>query len=33
MAPQKTNPDLLVSVQESLEEVWVESGLLKGQGH
>ena len=28
MAPQETDPDLSVSVQESLAEVWVDSGLL-----
>ena len=33
VTPQGTDPDLPVSVQESLAEVWVESGLLKGQGH
>ena len=31
--PQETDPDLPVSVQESLVEVWVSSVLLKGQGH
>ena len=30
---QETDPDLPVSVQESLAEVWVSSGLLQGQGH
>ena len=33
MTPQETEPDLPVSVQESLAEVWVNSGLLQGQGH
>ena len=33
MTPQETDPDLPVSVQESLVEVWVDSGLLWGQGH
>ena len=33
MTPQETGPDLPVSVQESLVEVWVSSGLLQGQGH
>ena len=33
MAPQETDPDLPVSVQESLVEVWIDSGLLWGQGH
>ena len=32
MTPQETGPDLPVSVQESLVEVWVSSGLLQGQG-
>ena len=31
--PQKTEPDLPVSVQESLAEAWVYSGLPQGQGH
>jgi len=31
--PQETEPDLPVSVPESLVEVWVESGLALGQGH
>ena len=31
--PTKTEIDLPVSVQESLAEVWVDSGLLQGQGH
>ena len=29
--PQETDPDLPMSVQESLEEEWVVSGLLQGQ--
>ena len=33
VAPQETDPDLPVSVQESLVEVWIDSGLLWGQGH
>ena len=33
VSPQETEPDLPVSVQESLAEVWVNSGLLQGQGH
>ena len=32
-SPQETEPDLPVSVQESLAEVWVDSGLLRGQGN
>ena len=31
MIPQETDPDLPVSVQESLVEAWVSSGLLQGQ--
>ena len=30
---EETEPDLFVSVQESLVEVWVDSSLLWGQGH
>ena len=30
---QETESDLPVSVQESLEEVWVGGGLLQGWGH
>ena len=30
---QETNPDLPVSVQESLAEAWVRDGLLQGWGH
>ena len=33
VTPQETEPDLLVSVQESPVEVWVDSGLPWGQGH
>ena len=29
--PQETDPDLPVSIQESLAEVWVIGGLLQGQ--
>ena len=29
--PQETDPDLPVSVQESLAEVWVSGGLLQGR--
>ena len=32
MTPQETESDLPVSVQESLAEVWVDSGLPWGQG-
>ncbi len=32
MTPQETDPDLPVSVQESLAEAWVSSGLLQCQG-
>ena len=31
--PQETDPDLPMSVQESLVEVWVGGGLLQGGGH
>ena len=31
--PQETAPDLAVSVQESLAEVWLSDDLLQGQGH
>ena len=30
---QETDPDLPMSVQESLAEAWVGGGLLQGQGH
>ena len=33
VTPQETDPDLLVSVQESPAEAWVSSGLLQGWGH
>ena len=33
VTPQKTDPDLPVSVQKSLEEAWVDGGLLQGWGH
>ena len=33
MTPQETDPYLPVSVQESLAEAWVDSGLPWGQGH
>ena len=33
VTPQETDPDLSVSVQESLAEVWVGWGLLQGWGH
>ena len=33
MTPQEIDPDLPVSVQESLAEVWVNSGLTRGWGH
>ena len=32
MTLQETDPDLPVSVQESLAEVWVSGGLLQGLG-
>ena len=32
MTPQETDPDLPVSVQESLAEEWVGVGLLQGWG-
>ena len=32
VTPQETDPDLPMSVQASLEEVWVSSGLLQGWG-
>ena len=31
--PQETDPDLSMSVQESLAEVWVGGGLLQSRGH
>ena len=33
VTPQETDPDLLVSVQESLVEVWISGCLLQGWGH
>ena len=33
VTPQETDPDLPVSVQESLAEAWVSGGLLQGWGH
>ena len=33
MTLQETDPDLPMSVQESLAEVWVGGGLLQGWGH
>ena len=33
VTPQETDPDLPVSVQESLAEAWVGSGLLQDWGH
>ena len=33
VTPQKTDPDLPMSVQESLVEAWVGGGLLQGWGH
>ena len=33
VTPQETDSDLPVSVQESLVEAWVGSGLLQGRGH
>ena len=33
VTPRETGPDLPVSVQESLVEVWVGGGLLQGWGH
>ena len=32
MTPQETDPDFPVSIQESLVEAWVSSGLPWGQG-
>ena len=31
--PQETDPDLLMTVPESLAEAWVGEGLLQGWGH
>ena len=33
VTPQETDPDLPVSVQESLAQLLVGSGLLQGRGH
>ena len=33
VTPQETDPDLPVSVQESLLEAWVGDGLLQDRGH
>ena len=33
VTPQETDPDLPVSVQKSLAEAWVGSGLLQGWEH
>ena len=33
VTPQETDPDLLVSVQESLAEAWVNGSLLQSWGH
>ena len=33
VTPQETEPDLSVSVRESLAEAQVDNGLLQGQGH
>ena len=33
VTPQETDPDLPMSVQESLVEAWVGGGLLQGWGH
>ena len=33
VTPKETDQDLPVSVQESLVEAWVSSGLLQGCGH
>ena len=33
VTPQETDPDLPMSVQESLAEVWVGGGLLQSRGH
>ena len=33
MDSQETDPDLPVSIQESLAEVWVSCSLLQGWGH
>ena len=33
VTPQETDPDMLMSVQESLVEAWIGGGLLEGQRH
>ena len=33
VTPKETDPDLPMSVQESLAEAWISGGLLQGQGH
>ena len=33
MTPQEDDPELTVSVQESLVKLWVGGGLLQDQGH
>ena len=33
MTPQKTDPDMPTSIQESPVEVWVSGGLLQGGRH
>ena len=33
VTPQETDPHMPLSVQESLVEAWVCSGLLQGRGH
>ena len=33
VTPQETEPDLPVRVQESLLDMWVDSGLLQAQWH
>ena len=33
VTPQETDPDLPVSVQESLVEAWGGGGLMQGWGH
>ena len=33
VTPQETDPDLPMSLQETVAEAWVNRGLLQGQGH
>ena len=33
VTPQETDPDLPVTIQVCLAEVWVQNGLLQGLGH